>query len=174
MSVQPTQIQQISPAKDGIMDINNTFKTTTINVAGLNTSLKKEQVLNFMKINEINIMGITETKLQNSSVEYIYRDDKDFKSWWACNDDNYYSAGVGIIMENKYAKHVQTHHEFKGRLLHLTMFMKGNIRLSIIVIYNYANNTQKSEILELYVRRNRSNFKRRKEITNSCNYFRRL
>src|SRR5688572_9727308 len=28
--------------------------------------------------------------------------------------------------------------------------MKGKIRLTIILIYNYANNTQKSNILELY------------------------
>ncbi|PKK70287.1 hypothetical protein RhiirC2_712018 [Rhizophagus irregularis] len=97
-------------------------------------------------------MGVTETKLQNSSVEHIYRNEKDYKSWWACNDDNYYSTGVGIIMENNYAKYVQTQDDFKGRLLHLTMFMKGKTHLSIIVIYNYANNTQKSEILELYTK----------------------
>ncbi|CAB4443904.1 unnamed protein product [Rhizophagus irregularis] len=132
------------------MDINNTFKITTINVAGLNTSLKQEQVLNFMKINKINILGVTETKLKNSIVENLYQNEKEYTSWWTCDDDNYYSAGVGIIMEKAYAKHVQTKDLFKGRLIHLTMFMKGKIRLSIILVYNYANNTQKPEILELY------------------------
>ncbi|PKK59507.1 DNase I-like protein [Rhizophagus irregularis] len=132
------------------MDINNTFKITTINVAGLNTSLKQEQVLNFMKINKINILGVTETKLKNSIVENLYQNEKEYTSWWTCDDDNYYSTGVGIIMEKAYAKHVQTKDLFKGRLIHLTMFMKGKIRLSIILVYNYANNTQKPEILELY------------------------
>ncbi|PKC56544.1 hypothetical protein RhiirA1_473845 [Rhizophagus irregularis] len=53
-------------------------------------------------------------------------------------------------MEKAYAKHVQTKDLFKGRLIHLTMYMKGKIHLSIILVYNYANNTQKTEILELY------------------------
>lgn len=64
MIVYQQQTQNISPAKDGIMDINNTFKIMTINVAGLNTNLKQEQLLNFMKINKINILGVTETKLK--------------------------------------------------------------------------------------------------------------
>ncbi|RGB27914.1 hypothetical protein C1646_768497 [Rhizophagus diaphanus] len=46
MIVHQQQTQNISPAKDGIMDINNTFKITTINVAGLNTNLKQEQLTN--------------------------------------------------------------------------------------------------------------------------------
>ncbi|CAB5198552.1 unnamed protein product [Rhizophagus irregularis] len=122
----------------------------TINVAGLNTNLKQEQLLNFMKINKINILGVTETKLKNSSVENLYQNEKEYNSWWAYDDENYYSAGVGIIMEKAYAKHVQTKDLFKGRLIHLTMYMKGKIHLSIILVYNYANNTQKTEILELY------------------------
>ena len=98
MMVHQQQTQNISPAKDGIMDINNTFKITTINVAGLNTNLKQEQLLNFMKINKINILGVTETKLKNSSAENLYRNEKEYISWWACDDENYYSAGVGIII----------------------------------------------------------------------------
>ena len=149
------QVNIISPAKDGIMDINNTFKITTINVAGLNSNIKQEQVLNFMKINKINIICVTETKLRNSSVEHLYRNEKDYKSWWSCDDTNSFSTGVGIIMDNNYAKYVQKREIFKGRLLHLTMYMKGNIRLSIILVYNYANNTMKTEILELYDELNR-------------------
>ncbi|CAB5186586.1 unnamed protein product [Rhizophagus irregularis] len=60
------QLIDIRPSIDGIMDINNTFKITTINVSGLNTILKQEQVLNYMKINKISCLIVTETKLQTA------------------------------------------------------------------------------------------------------------
>ena len=74
MIVQPIDIQ---PFIDGIMDINNTFKITTINVSGLNTILKQEQVLNYMKINKINCLIVTETKLQTASAEILYKNNNE-------------------------------------------------------------------------------------------------
>ena len=43
MIVQPIDNQL---SINGIMDINNTFKITIINVSGLNITIKQEQVLN--------------------------------------------------------------------------------------------------------------------------------
>ncbi|CAB5181873.1 unnamed protein product [Rhizophagus irregularis] len=63
------------------LDIKNTFKITTINVSGLNTILKQEQVLNYMKINKISCLIVTETKLQTASAKMIYKDYKDITTW---------------------------------------------------------------------------------------------
>ncbi|PKK62713.1 hypothetical protein RhiirC2_789952 [Rhizophagus irregularis] len=52
----------------------------------------------------------------------------------ACDDENYYSAGVGII-EKAYAKHIQTKDLFKGRLIYLTH--RNNITSSIN--FNWMN-----------------------------------
>ncbi|PKK62345.1 hypothetical protein RhiirC2_790499 [Rhizophagus irregularis] len=103
MIVQPIDIR---PSIDGIMDIKNTFKITTINVSGLNTTLKQEQVLNYIKINKISCIIVTETKLQTASVKMIYKEYKDIMTWWSCDDDNHFLTGVGIIMNNNYAKYV--------------------------------------------------------------------
>ncbi|GES94323.1 hypothetical protein RCL_jg14132.t1 [Rhizophagus clarus] len=47
----------ISPSTDGIMDIKNTFKISTLNTFGLNTTIKQEHLINFMNINDIKILG---------------------------------------------------------------------------------------------------------------------
>ncbi|PKY58859.1 DNase I-like protein [Rhizophagus irregularis] len=132
------------------MDINNTFKITTINVSGLNTILKQEQVSNFMKINKIGCLIVTETKLQTTSAKMIYKDNKDITTWWSCDDDNHFSTGVGIIMDNNYAKFVIKKDIIEGRALKLTLLLKGKIRFTIIAIYNFSNNSYKDEIIEFY------------------------
>ena len=147
MIVQPIDIR---PSIDGIMDINNTFKITTINVSGLNTILKQEQVSNFMKINKIGCLIVTETKLQTTSAKMIYKDNKDITTWWSCDNDNHFSTGVGIIMDNNYAKFVIKKDIIEGRALKLTLLLKGKIRFTIIAIYNFSNNSYKDEIIEFY------------------------
>ncbi|PKK60268.1 hypothetical protein RhiirC2_793567 [Rhizophagus irregularis] len=134
------------------MDIYNTFKITTINVSGLNTILKQEQVLNYMKINKISCLIITETKLQTASAKMIYKDYKDITTWWSCDDDNHFSTGVRIIMNNDYAKYVIKKDIIEGRALKLTLLLKGKIHFTIIAIYNFLNNSYKDKILEYYTK----------------------
>ncbi|EXX51840.1 hypothetical protein RirG_258190 [Rhizophagus irregularis DAOM 197198w] len=149
MIVQPIDIR---PSIDGIMDIKNTFKITTINVSRLNTTLKQEQVLNYMKINKISCLIVTETKLQTASAKIIYKEYKDITTLWSCDDDNYFSSGVGIIMNNDYAKYVIKKDIIEGRALKLTLLLKGKIRFTIIAIYNFLNNSYKNKILEFYTK----------------------
>ncbi|GBC51848.2 ribonuclease H-like domain-containing protein [Rhizophagus irregularis DAOM 181602=DAOM 197198] len=146
------QAFNIRPSIDGIIDINNTFKITTINVSGLNTTLKQEQVLNYMKINKISCLIITETKLQTASAKMIYKDYKDITTWWLCDSDNYFSTEVGIIMNNDYAKYVIKKDIIEGRALKLTLLLKEKIRFTIIAIYNFSNNSYKDKILEFYTK----------------------
>ncbi|CAB4406685.1 unnamed protein product [Rhizophagus irregularis] len=147
MIVQPIDIR---PSIDGIMDINNKFKITTINVSGLNTTLKQEQILNYMKINKISCLIVTETKLQTASAKMIYKNNKDITTWWSCDDDNHFSTGVRILMNNDYAKYVIKKDIIEGRALKLTLLLKGKIRFTIIAIYNFLNNSYKDDILEFY------------------------
>ncbi|CAB5348133.1 unnamed protein product [Rhizophagus irregularis] len=53
-------------------------------------------------------------------------------------------------MDNTIAKHVQIVKGYFGHLLHVKLFVKGNVQLSILVIYNYANNAEKENTMELY------------------------
>ncbi|PKK72096.1 hypothetical protein RhiirC2_777581 [Rhizophagus irregularis] len=134
------------------MDIKNTFKITTINVSGLNTILKQEQVLNYMKINKISCIIVTETKLQTASAKMIYKEYKDIMTWWSCDDDNHFLTGVRIIMNNNYAKYIIKKDIIEGQALKLMLLLKGKIRFTIIAIYNFLNNSYKDEILEFYMK----------------------
>ncbi|GES75882.1 hypothetical protein GLOIN_2v1472692 [Rhizophagus clarus] len=140
----------ILPSIDGIMDIKNTFKISTLNTSGLNITIKQEHLINFMNINDIKILSITETKLTINTGQHLYKNYKDYKAWWSSSDTHHYLQGVGIIMDNSYAKYIAIQRIFKGRMIALTLFLKGKIRFTIIVIYNYANNTMKKEITEPY------------------------
>ena len=140
MNVQPIAI---SPSCDGIKDIKNTFKITTINVAGINNNLKQEQIMNFMIINKIQILGLSETKLKDSVSENIYKNNQDVTAWWSNDDENHFSTGVAIIMKKDIAKYVVKVNRYKGRIIHVIMLIKGKIRLSIIQIYNQAHNNDK-------------------------------
>ena len=126
----------ISPSLDGIKDIKNTFKISTTNCAGLNSITKQEQILNFMHLNKIDIMGLSETKLKDSICKHIYKQEKMITTWWSNDDNNYYSTGVSIMIRNKIAKYVIKINRYNGRIIQIIMLMKGKIRLSIIQIYN--------------------------------------
>ncbi|GBC04773.1 hypothetical protein RclHR1_05860011 [Rhizophagus clarus] len=103
-----------------------------------------------MNINDIKILSVTETKLIINTGQHLYKNHKNNKIWWSSTDIHHYSQGVGIIMDNSYAKYVALQRTFKSYMLALTLFLKGKIRFTIIVLYNYANNTMKKEITELY------------------------
>ncbi|EXX64167.1 hypothetical protein RirG_145400 [Rhizophagus irregularis DAOM 197198w] len=105
-----------------------------------------------MKINKISCLIVTETKLQTASAKMIYKDYKDITTWWSCDDNNHFSTGVRIIMNNDYAKYVIKKDIIKGRALKLTLLLKGKIHFTIITIYNFSNNSYKDEILEFYTK----------------------
>ncbi|PKC57280.1 hypothetical protein RhiirA1_472714 [Rhizophagus irregularis] len=105
-----------------------------------------------MKINKISCLIVTETKLQTASAKMIYKEYKDIMTWWSCDDDNHFSTGVGIIMNNDYAKYIIKKDITEGRALKLTLLLKGKIWFTIIAIYNFSNNSYKDEILEFYMK----------------------
>ncbi|PKY48161.1 hypothetical protein RhiirA4_421951 [Rhizophagus irregularis] len=79
-----------------------------------------------------------------------YKNNKDITTWWSYDDDNHFSTGVRIIMDNNYAKFVIKKDIIEGRALKLTLLLKGKIRFTIIAIYNFSNNSYKDEIIEFY------------------------
>lgn len=75
-----------------------------------------------MKINKINCLIITKTKLQTASVKMIYKNNKNLTTWWwSCNDDHHFATGVGIIMDNEYTKYIIKKNIIDGRALKLML-----------------------------------------------------
>src|SRR5436853_4913001 len=93
------------------------FRFLTQNIRGLNTSSKQEQILNFMSAYNVNIMGLAETKLNNTTSKHLYKNNKDYTAYFDSDDDSNRSAGVGLILSKYYNKNVHKVQGYKGRLI---------------------------------------------------------
>src|SRR5262245_34184991 len=71
------------------------FRIVTSNVQGINTDIKQRQLMNYIKINHISIMGLSETKLQIAASKQFLKDDN-YVSYFG-GLDTASQAGVGLI-----------------------------------------------------------------------------
>ena len=55
-----------------------------------------------------------------------------YKTWWENADENYSSAGVGIMVKTELSKHIYKVHKEKGRLIAIDMKFKGHSDVRII------------------------------------------
>jgi len=129
------------------------FKIATNNVRGLNEPVKQLQVINYMKIQAIDIMGLSETRLSKNTAGLLYRNESLYRAWWNCDPNpnqvrNF--TGVGLIFNSYYSKYVQNIQGYKGRVIHAKLFLKGQYKLFIVQVYIHANDTNKEDKLDLY------------------------
>ena len=126
-------------------------RIVTQNIQGLNDVTKQQQLLDTMKIDHIDIMGLSETKLSQQRSKHIYTRNQHYDAYFN-NDGDQHSTGVGIIVSKEYSKYIHRAIGYKGRVLYVDLFMKGRIKLRIIQVYFHANfnNNNKKEILDLH------------------------
>ncbi|GBB90568.1 hypothetical protein RclHR1_17570005 [Rhizophagus clarus] len=96
----------ISPSTDGIMDIKNTFKILTLNISGLNTTIKQEHLINFMNINDIKILGVTEMKLKINTRQYLYKNHKDYKACFKDTNSLFHKNPLPIWHRQDFKSHI--------------------------------------------------------------------
>ncbi|RIA86229.1 Endonuclease/exonuclease/phosphatase, partial [Glomus cerebriforme] len=123
------------------------FRLMTQNVQGLNSPTKQQQVLDTMSINNIDILGLSETKLIQSKARHIYKKQKNYNSYFNNDSINPSGSGVGIIISKNYDKYVQKYNGYKGRVIYVDLFMQGNMKLRIIQVYLNANFGDRDEVL---------------------------
>jgi exonuclease III len=140
---------------DNQSSMNNSpiFKIATNNVRGLNETIKQLQIINYMKIQSINIMGLSETRLTSNTADLLYRNEKSYRAWWNCDSDQERSrnfTGVGLLLDSTYAKYVQKVQGYKGHVIHAHLFLRALYKLCIIQVYIHANDTDKQDKLDVY------------------------
>src|SRR5436305_14476188 len=83
----------------GNNDTNNTpFRILTHNVQGLNSPAKQAQIILTMKQNDIAIMGLSETKLQNKNSKFLYKNNTEYDAFFDNSSDHPNGSGVGLII----------------------------------------------------------------------------
>src|SRR6266511_879683 len=151
MMEQPTDLYPNVDRKiPQIKEIMNTFNIATNNVSGLNEPVKQQQIMNYINEFKIDFFGLSETKLTTKTAELLWKCDPTYTSWWNCNVDSPWSAGVGLVVNNTYAKYVQEVNGYKGRVIYMKMYMQGRFKLMIIQVYIHTNDQDKKYKSDVY------------------------
>jgi exonuclease III len=117
------------------------FRIMTQNIQGLSSPVKQKQVIDMMTINNIQILGLSETKLSKRQSKLIYFKNDLYKAYFTNDSDSPMGSGVGIILSRDYYRYVHRSSSYKGRVIHVDLFMKGRVKLRIIQLYSHANFT---------------------------------
>jgi exonuclease III len=123
----------------------------THNVQGLNTTIKQKQILDMMTSHHVDILGLSETKIKTSQSKIINRLSNNFVTYLNNDSHTPNGSGVGIIISKDYAKYVQVAKGYKGRVIHIDLFLRGHVKLRIIQIYLHATHTgTRNEIEQIH------------------------
>src|SRR5277367_6958112 len=98
-----------------------------------------------MDIEQIDVLGLSETNLKNITAKEIYKRNTKYTSYFA-NMSDHLGSGVGLIFHNYYAKYIHKIESYKGRVISATLLLKGHIKLKIIQVYFSANQQTDKEI----------------------------
>src|SRR5829696_5891141 len=76
---------------------NKHYKTLNIgthNVQGFNLETKQRELFDEYQELDIDIIGLTETKINEKQSKITLNNKKNYKSWWTGLNDNSYTGGV--------------------------------------------------------------------------------
>ena len=133
---------------------NYPFRIATLNVQGLNSTIKQKQIIEMCELDHISIIGLSETKVSHSQSRFIYKSTNNYTTYFDNDSSSPMGSGVGFIISNDYTKFVHRHNGYKGRVYHVDMFMKGHVKLRIIQVYLHAsisNNRKNIENIHNYI-----------------------
>src|SRR5271156_3271290 len=121
----------------------------TLNVRGLHTLSKQEQLLNYAKLYNVDILGLSETNLPNNLARFTCRSPN--HTAYFHNSTSPRGSGVGLILHNSIAHYVRSVSHHGGRILYADLYMKGRSKLRIIQFYNHSSPVgRRADIRDLY------------------------
>src|SRR3989337_83923 len=139
MSVHLNNHIQVQATNNALDTSLNNFRSNNINIAslnvrGLNDSLKQINLINESLQHHIDILALQETHFTSPSCNYIYNHHPTYHTIWTHDDKNAFS-GVGLLIKHNLAKHIQKYDSYKGRILHCDLHFKGSNKIKIINCY---------------------------------------
>src|SRR6266480_124060 len=82
------------------------FRLLSHNVRGLSLPSKQAQIEQFFINSKLAVMGLAETKLTNKTAQHMFRS-TNFRFFYHNNSTSPLSQGVGLLIDNNYAKFSQ-------------------------------------------------------------------
>ena len=130
----------------------NKYRLTisTHNVQSMNNPIKQQHIIQHMDLNNIDILGISETNLPYNSSKLIHRhNNQEYKYFFTSNKLKVTGSGVGLIIKNDIATHIFNHGSIDGRVIFVDIHSKAKQILQIIQIYLHASHKDIKECIKL-------------------------
>jgi exonuclease III len=110
-----------------------TFKIATLNIRGLMRLGAREEIVTWMKENDIMILALQETRINTNSKEA-----RGSYTWYLSGEggktkNQTYTAGVGFVIDNKYIKYIEDVIPHTERFIQLKL--KGTCNINLINVY---------------------------------------
>src|SRR5215470_4765506 len=134
---------------DKTHDFFSPFRIATLNVRGLNTKAKQALLIDYIKDNNIQILGVSETNLNEKASRLIYDRNRIYHAYFAATDEQPRGAGVGIIITKQYNKYVRKSNSYQGRAVYIDLYIRGKQNIRIIQTYVHANHKDCSKTEKL-------------------------
>lgn len=133
--------EQLSPSQN--------LSIATFNVKGLNDQNKFDDLMSLASQQHMDILCLTETRITpitGSAYSKRIRS-SDYNIYWSCDLSALAYAGVRILLHKSLSKFVQKVDRINNRILVVTLYIKGNIKLDIIGTYMPQYSTTRQEYL---------------------------
>ena len=116
-----------------INNINYKLTIATHNVQSISNHIKQNQLLQHMLLNNIDVLGISETnlKLQEAKTFHLHNN-SDYTYFFSSNKEQPIGSGVGLIVKKNIAMHIFNHGNVNGRMIFIDIHSKGRQVLRII------------------------------------------
>src|SRR6266496_5352317 len=124
------------------------------NVRGLMNPAKQAQILSAFEFKHLDILGVSETKLSLAASLHSFKNTNLFSSWWSHHPSRQTSGGVGLIIRQPLASHVQKIIKWQGRVIYADLYFTSH-RFRIINAYvppASAHNRQERKDTHAYLK----------------------
>src|SRR6266498_3906072 len=125
------------------------LKVTCHNVISFVNPTKQNQVLQEVLLNQIDILGLSETNLPTASTKFQKSHLPSDYTYFFASDKNHKGSGVALCVKSVLADYIFYHTSNHGRYVLIDLQLRNKQKLRIIQIYLHANNAHLSVRLEL-------------------------
>ncbi len=125
------------------------LKVTCHNVVSFVNPTKQNQVIQETLLNQIDILGLSETNLSNVSTKFQKSHLPSNYTYFFESDKQHKGSGVTLYVKSSLADYIFYHTSNRGCYILIDLQLRNKQKLRIIQLYLYANNAHLSARLEL-------------------------
>ncbi len=109
----------------------------------------KNQVIQEALLNQIDILGLSETNLSNASTKFQKSHLPSDYTYFFASDKHHKGFGITLCVKSSLADYIFYHTSNRGHYIFIDLQLHNKQKLRIIQIYFHANNAHLSVWLEL-------------------------